>query len=57
VHGVTRISVEASRFLNYHILKLLDEGDEIPKLDQTLFYKAFTTMAGCHRRQLRGNVR
>ena len=48
VHGVTRTSIEASRFINYHILKLLEEGDEIPQLDQTLtfFYKAFTTMAG-----------
>jgi hypothetical protein len=46
VHGVTRTSVEASRFLNYWVLKLLEEGEIVPKLDQSLFYAAFTTMAG-----------
>ena len=46
VQGVTRTSVEASRFLNYWALKLLEEGEAVPVLDQSLFYAAFTTMAG-----------
>ena len=46
VHGITRTAVEASRFLNYFVIKLLEEGEAVPKLDQTFFYGAFTTMAG-----------
>ena len=46
VHGVTRTAVEASRFMNYYVLKLLEEGEDVPKIDQSLLYAAFTTMAG-----------
>ena len=46
VHGVTRTAVEASRFMNYYVLKLLKEGEDVPKIDQSLLYAAFTTMAG-----------
>ena len=49
VHGVTRKTIEASRFLNYYVLKLLEEGDEVPKLDQSFFYAAFTSMAGAEK--------
>ena len=31
VHGVTRTAVEASRFLNYFVIKLLEEGEVVPK--------------------------
>ncbi|RLN94198.1 hypothetical protein BBJ28_00025223, partial [Nothophytophthora sp. Chile5] len=46
VHGVTRTAIEASRFMNYYVLKLLEEGEDVPKIDQSLLYAAFTTMAG-----------
>ena len=46
VEGVTRTSVEASRFLNLWVLKLLKEGEIVPELNQTFFNAAFTTMAG-----------
>ena len=51
VHGVTRTSIEASRFLNFYILTLLEQNQPVPKLDQSLFYGAFTTMAGANLRK------
>ena len=47
VHGVTRTCIEASRFLNYYVLKLLKDENNIPKLDQSFFSSAFTSMATC----------
>ena len=44
--GVTRTCVEASRFLNLHVLRSLDAGLAIPKLDQTYFYRLLSTVAG-----------
>ena len=47
VHGVTRVAVEASRFLNYFVLKLLEAKEEVPELNQTFLYGVvFTTMSG-----------
>ena len=46
VKGVTRTSVEASRFLNLHLLRALEAGREVPRMDQTFFYRAFTAVAG-----------
>ena len=46
VEGVTRTSVEASRFINLWVLTLLEQGQIVPKLNQTFFNAAFTTMAG-----------
>jgi hypothetical protein len=46
VHGITRTSVEASLFINLWVLKLLEEGKIVPKLNQSFFYAAFTTIAG-----------
>eukprot|EP00835_Amoeboradix_gromovi_P000797 NODE_29_length_33183_cov_0.333666.p31 type:complete len:101 gc:universal NODE_29_length_33183_cov_0.333666:632-330(-) len=46
VHGITRVAIEASKFLDYYILKILEKGEEEPKLDQSFFYSASTTIAG-----------
>jgi len=32
--------------MNYYILKLLEEGQYVPKIDQYLLYAAFTTISG-----------
>jgi len=45
-HVVTRVTVEASRFANYYVLRTLDAGEQLPKMDQTFFYRIFTTVAG-----------
>ena len=49
VHGVTRVCLEASRFLNYYILTLLEKNDIVPELNETFFYSAFTLIAGSSR--------
>jgi hypothetical protein len=46
VEGVTRICVEASRFLNLYVLMKMEHGDSVPEMDQTFFYRAFTAIAG-----------
>ena len=46
VDGVTRTVIEASRFLNFYILKLLEDGEVVPEINQTLLYGAITTLAG-----------
>ncbi|GAB9476925.1 hypothetical protein Gpo141_00013984 [Globisporangium polare] len=49
VRGVTRTAVEASRFLNYYVLKLLEEGKGVSLLNQSPLYAAFTTVTGATR--------
>jgi hypothetical protein len=45
VRGVTAMSIEASRFLNFHLLKRCEERKEIPTMKQSFFYSAFTMFA------------
>ena len=46
VQGITRVAVEASRFLNFFVLYNIETNTEIPEMDQSFFYWAFTHIAG-----------
>jgi hypothetical protein len=38
--------LEAARFLNFFVTRLLTEGRDVPEIDETFLYCAFTTMVG-----------
>lgn len=42
--GITRVFVEASRFLNMYVLHKLDDLSDFPKMDQTFVYRAFSAI-------------
>ncbi len=49
--SVTRTAIEASRFLNFCLLKILDRGSDIHKMDQMFFCRAFILIAGVTRKE------
>ena len=50
VDGVTRTVIEASRFMNFYVLKLLEDREVVPEINQSLLYGAITTLAGSTKR-------
>ncbi len=49
--GITPTAIEASRFLNFWVIEILDRGGDISKMDQTFFYSAFILMARITRKE------
>ena len=49
--GVTRTAVEASRLVNMWALKTIEDEKEIPEMNQTFFYRAFTVVSGSRRNE------
>ncbi len=45
VRSFSRIMTEASMLTSLHVIRLLEQGKELPKMDQTFFYQAIAAVA------------